>query len=114
MYLTVFGQVEDHNTKSADWIAPVSRSSVSMCFGLAAAVCLDETVDCCCAEAENDDCYNCIADVSESLLPDLVAETDCLECAPETVEEVLAESCEPDHVYNYHPSALECCVEKLV
>ena len=114
MYVTVFAQVENHNTKSADWIAPVSRFSISMCFGLAAAVCLDESVDCCCAEAENDDRYNCIADVCESLLPDLVAETDCLECAPETVEEVLAKSCEPDHVKNYHPTVLECSVEQEV
>ena len=114
MYLTVFGQVEDHNTKSADWIAPVSRFLISVCFGLAAAVCLDESVDCCCAEAENDDRYNCIADVCESLLPDLVAETDCLECAPETVAEVKTESYEPYDVDNYHPPVLECLVEEEV
>ena len=113
MYLTVFGQVEDHNTKSADWIAPVSRFLISVCFGLAAA-CLDESVDCCCAEAENDDRYNCIADVCKSLLPDLVAETDCLECAPETVAEVKTESYEPYDVENNYPKLLESDVKKYI
>ena len=78
------------------------------------AVSLKECVYCYCREAENDDSYEDLTEAVESLLPDLVAETDCLECAPETVEEVLTESCEPDHVYNYHPAVLECCVEKLV
>jgi hypothetical protein len=46
---------------------------------LAAAVCVAECVDCSSAETENDDRYNNVSDVEESLLPVLVAETDSLE-----------------------------------
>ena len=52
------------------------------------AVCLSECVYGNCAETENDNCHEDVADDVESLLPDLVAKTDCLECAPETVSEV--------------------------
>ena len=83
-------------------------------FGLAAAVCLNETVYSCYAESENDDSYYYIADVSKSLLPDLVAETYSLECAPETVAKVKTKSYEPyDVKYNY-PPVLECLVEEEV
>ena len=81
--------------------------------GLAAAY-LEEGVDCCCAEAENDDGNYCIADVSESLLPYLVAETDSLECAPQTVAKVKTESYEPYDVNHNHPLVLECLVEEEV
>ena len=84
------------------------------CLAASAAVSMAECVDCSCAETENDDCYNCIADVSESLLPDLVAETDCLECAPETVAKVKTESYEPYDVNHNHPPVLECLVEEEV
>ena len=84
------------------------------CLAASAAVSMAECVDCSCAETENDDCNNSIADVSKSLLPDLVAETDCLECAPETVAEVKTESYEPYDVDNYHPPVLECLVKKEV
>ena len=84
------------------------------CLAASAAVSMAECVDCSCAETENDDCNNSIADVSKSLFPDLVAETDCLECAPETVAEVKTESYEPNYVDNYHPPVLECLIEKCV
>ena len=73
-----------------------------------------ECIDCSCAEAENDNCYEEVAEVGESLLPDLVAQTHCLECAPETVAEVKTEGYEPYDVDNYHPPVLECCVEEEV
>ena len=65
-------------------------------------------------EAENDDCYEYITDSIESLLPNLVAQTDCLECAPETVAKVKAKSYEPNDVENDYPPVLECCLKKLV
>ena len=94
----------------------VSSFVIVMSRGLAAeaSVRLEECVYSCCAEAENDDSNYSIADVSESLLPDLVAETDCLECAPETVAKVKTESYEPYDVDNYHPPVLECLVEEEV
>ena len=67
-----------------------------------------------CREAENDYCYECIADIGESLLPVLVAETHALECAPETVAEVKTESYEPYDVNNNPDPAAECGVEEVV
>ena len=61
----------------------------------ASAVCLNVSVYSHSDEAENDDCYESVSDVGESLLPDLVAQTDCLECAPETVAKVESECAEP-------------------
>ena len=89
------------------------------CLAAAAAtakktICLKECVDSNNREAENDDRNECVADVHESLLPDLVAQTHCLECAPETVTKVKAESYEPNDVENYNPKALECLVKKEV
>ena len=77
-------------------------------------VSLAVSVDCYNCETENDDRYKSIADISESLFPDLVAQTHCLECTPETVAEVKTESYEPYDVDNYHPPVLECLVEKEI
>ena len=77
-------------------------------------VCLSECVDCNSAEAEDDNCNKDITDDGKSLLPLLVAETDSLECAPETVAKVKSESYEPNDVENYNPKALECLVKKEV
>ena len=89
------------------------------CLAAAAAtakktVCLKVSVNSNNREAENDDRNECVTDVHESLLPDLVAQTHCLECAPETVAKVKAESYEPSDVENYNPKALECLVKKEV
>ena len=89
------------------------------CLAAAAAtakktVCLKVSVNSNNREAENDDRNECVADVHESLLPDLVAQTHCLECAPETVAKVKAESYEPNDVENYNPKVLECLVKKEV
>ena len=78
------------------------------------AVCLSECVNCNSAEAENDNSYENITDVSEPLLPLLVAKTDSLECAPETMAKVKTEGYEPYDVDCYHPPVLECKVEKNV
>ena len=67
------------------------------------AVCLKVCVHSHCAEAENDDYYECISDVGQSLFPDLVAPSDGLECAPEAVAEVKSECYEPYDVDNDHP-----------
>ena len=89
------------------------------CLAAAAAtakktVCLKVSVNSYNREAENDNRNECVTDVHESLLPDLVAQTHCLECAPETVAKVKAESYEPSDVENYNPKALECLVKKEV
>ena len=78
------------------------------------AVCLEECVYSDYAESENDHSYEEVADVCESLFPDVVAETHCLECAPETVAEVKAEGYEPHDVEGYHPPVLECLVEEEI
>ena len=78
------------------------------------AVCLSECVNCNSAEAENDNRYENITDIGKSLLPFLVAKTDSLECAPETVAEVKTEGYEPYDVDCNHPPVLECEVEKNV
>ena len=96
-----------------------NRGFMSMGSGLAAAaadqaVCLSESVDCNSAEAENDNCYEYVTDDVKSLLPDLVAHTDSLECAPESVCEVVSECYEPYDVNEYHPPVLECLVEEEV
>ena len=87
---------------------------VRLAAASAAAVSLAECVDCSCAETENDDCYNNVTDISKSLFPYLVAETDSLECAPETVAKVKTESYEPYYIDNNHPPVLECLVEEEV
>ena len=90
---------------------------VAICLLLAATaatVCLEECVYCNNRESENDDSYEYLTDDGESLLPYLIAHTDCLECAPEAVSKVEAESSEPYYVDDYHPTVLECKVEKLV
>ncbi len=78
------------------------------------AVCLEETVDCRNDESADDDCNYNIADIEESLLPNLVSQTHSLECAPETVAEVESESYEPYDVDSHHPPALECEVEEYI
>ena len=94
----------------------VSSFVIVMSRGLAAeaSVRLEECVYSCCAEAENDDSNYSIADVSESLLPVLVAETHSLECAPEAMAEVKTECNKPNDVENNHPPVLECLIEKEV
>ena len=78
------------------------------------AVCVETCIDCNCCKAENDDSNYNIADVHESLLPNLVAHSDALECAPETMAEVETESSEPNEV-NYNPNPVsECRVEENV
>ena len=89
------------------------------CLAAAAAtakktVCLKVSVNSYNREAENDNRNECVTDVHESLLPDLVAQTHCLECAPETVAKVKTKSYKPYDVENYYPEILECCLEKLV
>ena len=78
------------------------------------AVCVEACVDCNCCEAENDDCYEYVTYPHESLLPVLVAESDALECAPETMAEVESESHEPYEVSCYPDPASECCVEENI
>ena len=94
---------------------------ISSGLGLAAAtaaaeksVSLYKCVNCNSAEAKNYNSYESVTNVSESLLPFLVAHTDSLECTPETVAEVKTESYEPYDVENYNPPILECCVKKIV
>ncbi len=65
-------------------------------------------------ESEDYDGCEDVAEYLESLLPDAVAESHCLERAPETVCEVEAERSEPYDVEESHPPCSECCVEKLV
>jgi len=77
-------------------------------------VCLAECVYCNSYKSENDDSYENITDDVESLLPDLVAHSDGLECTPETVSEVESESCEPYDVDEDYPPVLECSIEKEV
>jgi hypothetical protein len=93
-------------------------SAAAWCSSLEAlrneSVSLAVTVDSYDREAKNDDCNNDIADPCESLLPDLVAESDALECAPEAVAEVKAESSEPNNIDDHHPKILECVVKKDV
>ena len=89
------------------------------CLAAAAAtakktVCLKISVNSHYREAENDKCYESITDEVKSLLPDLVAHTDSLECAPETVAEVKTECYEPNDVKCYNPPVLECLVKKEV
>ena len=77
-------------------------------------VCLKVCVNSYYREAENDKCYKYITDSVKSLLPNLVAQTDSLECAPETVAKVKTESYEPYDVKNYNPPVLECLVKEKV
>ena len=67
-----------------------------------------------CDESEDDYCNEEITDIGKSLFPNLVAETEALECAPETMAKVKAESYEPYDIDGCHPPSLECCVKKLV
>lgn len=118
MHLTVFGQVEDHNTKSADWIAPVSRFCLSLSFLEDAswdnAVSNEITYDSCNYKTYAEESCKSVAEQHKSFLPYLVAPTDCLECAPETVCKVEPESCEPYDVDEYHPDVTECELHESV
>ena len=98
-----------------------SDSLVLLGFQLAAAaaalekaVSLSECVESDSAEAENYNSDKKVSDDIESLLPDLVAHSDCLERAPETVSEVEAEGAEPYDVDKHHPPVSECLVEQEV
>lgn len=65
-------------------------------------------------ESEDYDGCEDVAEYLESLLPDAVAETHCLECAPETVCKVEAERSEPYDIKESHPPCSECRVEQFV
>ena len=77
-------------------------------------VCLKECVYCNSCKSEDDDSYEDVTDDVKSLLPDLVAHSDSLESAPETVCKVESEGTEPYDVDEYHPPVLECCVEQEI
>ena len=83
-------------------------------------LCCDVTVcnqvcynSCNCKKYEEESC-KCLTSAHESVLPNLVAPSDCLKSAPETVSEVEPESCEPYDVKNYHPKRLECDLKELI
>ena len=78
------------------------------------AVCNEVCYYCCYSEAYEDEGCKCLSDDLESLLPNLVAPSDGLECAPESVSEVEPESCEPSDVDDHHPYASECLLKEEV
>lgn len=66
-------------------------------------VSVEVCIDCNSDEAENNNTYEYDTNTCKSLLPNLVAETKCLECAPESVCKVESKCNEPDDVKDYHP-----------
>ena len=73
-------------------------------------ICVNSNSD----EAENDYSNEEVSDVSESLLPKLVAEAEALECAPETMAKVETKSDEPYNVESCNYRARKCSLKEYI